>query len=30
VHDQFVRAGIEATVLAVVAGHRDSLGRPGG
>jgi hypothetical protein len=30
VHDQFVRAGIEATVLAVVAGHRDRLGPPGG
>jgi hypothetical protein len=30
VHDQFVRAGIESTVLAVVAGHRDRLGSPGG
>ena len=29
-HDRFVRAGIEPTVLAVVAGRRDRLGSPGG
>jgi hypothetical protein len=30
VHDVFVRAGIEQPILAVVAGHRDRLGSPGG
>lgn len=30
VHDEFVRAGVEQPILAVVAGHRDRLGSPGG